>query len=71
MNRKLLFFITKHSLKLYSLQNKSYKLIASNKFDVNRIISYCRKNSYSFLSIPITKNNTNIIGLYLNKIESF
>ena len=70
MKNKLLFFVTKKSLRLYTIQKRCVKLIANSKEEVNKIIDTLRKEHLSYDAIPLIPANKNLIALYLDKIES-
>jgi len=67
---KNLFFITKRSLKDYTLKFRSKRLLAKNTQEKDNIISFCREHKLSYDMLPLKKCNVNRIALLLNEVKS-
>ena len=65
-----IFFITKRSLKLFTLQHRAHKILTNNKEEKEKVINFCRTNKLSYDMLPFTKGNLSRIGLLLNKVKS-
>jgi len=65
-----LFFITKRSLRDYTLKHRSKRILAKSIQEKNNIINFCRSHKLMYDMLPLQKCNYNRIALLMNEVKS-